>query len=309
MLCKIDNMKIFITGGTGFVGREVLWNLHEAGHTVRLLTRRPDAESTRQLAYRHRAEIVPGSVDERDALTRGMSGCHAVIHLVGIISEFGGNTFQNAHVEATRTVVEVAEETGVKRLLHMSALGTRENAVSQYHQSKWQAENIVLKCNLDWTIFRPSVIYGREDGFVNLLAKICRFSPVAVVMGNGRNKLQPVAVEDVAHCFASALEKPESVGRTFDLCGPEEFSLNEIYDLLLRTTRRHRIKFHVPIPLANIQAAAMEFAFGLLGNPSPLTRDQLLMLREDNVGDVHPAQEAFDFKPTPFGEGIARYVK
>ncbi len=302
-------MKIFITGGTGFVGREVLWKLHEAGHTLRLLTRRSDAESTRQLAYRHRAEIVPGSVNERDALTRGMNGCHTVIHLVGIISEFGDNTFQNAHVEATRSVVGVAEETGVKRLLHMSALGTRENAMSQYHQSKWQAENIIRKSSLDWTIFRPSVIYGRDDGFVNMLAKICQLSPVAVVMGNGRNKLQPIAVEDVAHCFASALEKPESIDRTFDLCGLEEFSLNEIYDLILRTTRRHRIKFHVPVPLANIQAAAMEFAFGILGRPSPLTRDQLLMLQEDNVGDGRPAQEAFDFKPTPFDKGIARYVK
>lgn len=302
-------MNVFVTGGTGFVGREVLWKLKEAGHSIKMLARNPKSDVTRQIAYRHGAEIVTGSVTDRRAVATGMSGCHAVIHLVGIISEFGENTFQSAHVEATRNVVGAAEDAGASRYLHMSALGTRENAISDYHQSKWQAENIVRKSDLDWTIFRPSVIYGRDDSFVNLLAKICRLSPVAVVLGSGRNKLQPIAVEDVAHCFEQALSTPESIHRTFDLGGPDVCSLDEIYDLVLKVSGRHRTKLHIPFPIARLQAAAMEFLYGFLKKQSPLTRDQILMLREDNVGNNEPAEDTFNFRPAKFADGIARYVK
>ncbi len=302
-------MKIFVTGGTGFLGREILWKLHEAGHTTRLLSRHPNSEATRQLAYRHRADIVPGSINDRHALIKGMSGCQAIIHLVGIISEHGENTFQRAHVEGTRTVVEAAEQSGVSRLLHMSALGTRENAASLYHQSKWQAETIVRGSPLNWTVFRPSVIFGREDGFVNLLAAVCRLSPVVPVMGAGEHRLQPIAVTDVAHCVARALEIPESVAQTYDLCGADIYTLDQIYDLVIKATRRKRFKCHVPLPLAKLSAAAMESIFGLIGKRSPLTRDQLLMLQEDNVGDAGPARSAFHYQPEPFAEGIDRYVR
>lgn len=274
-----------------------------------MLARDPEADSTRQLAYRHQAEIVHGNVNDRSSIAAGMRDCDAVIHLVGIISEFGGNTFQSAHVEATRQVVSVARDQGVERYVHMSALGARENAPSRYHQSKWLAEEVVRSSSLDWTIFRPSVIFGRSDGFVNLLAAICRWSPVAVVMGKGRNKLQPIAVEDVAHCFVSSLKTTAGVKQTFDLCGSQAFTLDEIYDLILKTTQRRRFKVHIPIPLANIQASVMERFFNLLGRTSPLTRDQLLMLQEDNVGNPLPAQEQFEFEPASFATGIARYLK
>ena len=151
----------------------------------------------------------------------------AVIHLVGIISEAGDQTFENVHTRGTQNLVHAARRAGVKRLLHMSALGTRPNAVARYHQSKWAAEEIVRESGLEWTIFRPSIIYGPDDGFVNLFAKISRFSPLVPIVGNGQTKFEPVPVEAVAHAFVKGLTEPKAIGSAFDLCGPSTLTLNE----------------------------------------------------------------------------------
>lgn len=302
-------MNVFITGGTGFVGREILWQLHEAGHRIRLLSRRGPAEDVRQLAYRHRAEIVTGGLESAETLAGLMQGCEAVIHLVGIIAEHGRNTFQRVHVGTTQSVLSAAARAGVKRYLHMSALGSRAGARSRYHQTKWQAEELVRNSGLAWTIFRPSVIYGREDGFVNLLAKICRRSPFIPVFGTGNNQLQPIAVEEVARAFVGALACARAIGRTYDLCGRELFTMNALYDTLLRVMRRRRPKLHLSLPLARLQAGLMEAAGSIVGRPSPLTRDQLLMLEEDNVGDPTAAEADFHLVSRPFAEGVARYVR
>ncbi|PYK98025.1 MAG: hypothetical protein DME19_14010, partial [Verrucomicrobia bacterium] len=176
-------------------------------------------------------------------------------------------------------------------------------------RSKWAAEEMVRRSGLAWTMFRPSIIYGPNDGFVNLFARIAKFSPVLPVMGSGKSRLQPVAVEEVAACFVRALQEPRSAGRTFDLCGNEVFTLEELLDLILEVRGRKRMKLHVPWPLARCQAAFLEFVFPrLLGRAPPLNRDQLIMLQEDNVGDPKPAMELFGLKPTSFREGIARYL-
>lgn len=302
-------MRVFVTGGTGFVGREALWRLSEAGHQVRLLTRDAGSDPHRQLAYRFRAELVEGSITAPSGLADRIRGCDAIIHLVGIIAESKHTTFQQVHVEGTRAIVQVAREAGVRRFVHMSALGTRPNARARYHQTKWEAEELVRESGLDWTIFRPSVVYGRDDGFVNLLAKICRLSPVVPIFGPGTNKLQPIAVEDVARAFVGALEQPECIGKTYDLCGPEVFTMDQLYDVILRVTKRHRLRVHLPMALARLQAGCLEWATGLVGKQSPLTRDQLKMLQEDNAGDAKPAADAFGLAQLPFADGIAKYVK
>ena len=192
----------------------------------------------------------------------------------------------------------------------MSALGTRPGAVSRYHRSKWAAEEIVRASRLDYTIFRPAIIYGPGDGFVNLFAGIARRSPVLPVMGSGQSRFQPIAVEDVAGCFVRALSEARSVGETCDLCGTEVFTLNEILDAILEVTGRKRLKLHVPLWLARIQAALVEFVFPvLLRKAAPLNRDQLVMLQEDNIGDSQAAIELFGLKPVLFREGIERYLK
>jgi len=302
-------MKIFVTGATGFVGEEILRQLNETGHVVQILARHAKHGRAQKMASRFGAQIYEGNVLENTSLVAGLKEISAVIHLVGIISEVGANTFENVHVRGTQNVLAAAEQAGVKRFIHMSALGTRPNAVSRYHQSKWAAEEIVRCSGLDYTIFRPSIIYGPHDHFVNLFANMARFSPVVPILGNGRSKMQPVPVTDVAACFVRALGEPKSIGQAYDLCGQDVLSFEEILDAILRVTGRKRLKLRLPMGLARAQARLLEFIFPrLLGRAPPLNRDQLLMLMEDNIGNPKLANELFGIKPIPFTQGIETYL-
>ncbi|HXT41372.1 MAG TPA: complex I NDUFA9 subunit family protein [Candidatus Angelobacter sp.] len=302
-------MKVLVTGATGFVGREVIRQLDEAGHSVRILARDPDSQRVLDIAGRFQVEVHCGNMLDAASLEGGLQHIDAVIHLVGIISEVGENTFENVHARGTENIVNAARKAGARRFIHMSALGTRPNAISHYHQSKWTAEGIVRRSGLDWTIFRPSIIYGPGDGFVNLFARMARFSPVLPVMGSGRTQFQPVAVESVAACFVKALNEHRAIGMTRDLCDTEVFTLEQILDLILEVTGRRRLKLRVPMWLVRCQAAALEFIFPrLLGKAPPLNRDQLLMLLEDNVGDPRPTMELFELEPVSFREGITKYL-
>lgn len=297
-------MKVFLTGGTGFVGSEVLRQLVAAGHTVRCLVR---AGSEAKLAVREGVEVRHGDVTEPDTLKSAMAECDAVIHLVGIIREFSGRgiTFQKLHFEATRNMVAAAESQGVKRYLQMSANGTRANAVSTYHSTKWQAEEAVRSSSLEWTIFRPSLIFGPGDAFVNMLAEMMRKLPVMPVIGDGRYRMSPVAVGDVAASFVKALALPETIGKTFHCCGPASYSYDEVLDLIGEALgKKHVAKLHHPVFL-------MKPAVALLENiPAfPLTTSQMTMLLEGNVCDPQKWAETFGITPREFAEGIREYLK
>jgi NADH dehydrogenase len=303
-------MKVFVTGSTGFVGREVVRRLRETGHATRLLVRNPNSTGAKKTKSDYGAEFHAGDVRQPSSLEGALKGTEAVVHLVGIISEVGESTFENVHTRGTQNMVFAAQRARVKRFIHMSALGTRPGATSRYHQTKWAAEEVVRHSGLDYTIFRPSLIYGPEDQFVNLFAGLSRFSPVLPLMGSREARFQPVAVENVGRAFVGAVNEPKSIGQTYDLCGPEPLTLPEILDQILRVLGRRRLKLAVPPSLARIQAAALEWIFPhLLHRPPPLNRDQLVMLREGNVGNAQPANELFGLKHLPFREGIAEYLK
>jgi len=302
-------MKVLVTGATGFVGREIVRELPRAGHETHILTRDGYADGTEAAEKGLSAQIHFGNILNPDSLQRACQGMDAVVHLVGIISEIGENTFENIHTRGTKNVVTAARDAGVKRFIQMSALGTRPNAAARYHQSKWAAEEIVRSSGLDWTIFRPSIIYGPGDQFVNRFAGMARFSPVMPVIGDGKVKLQPIPVGDVAICFVKAINERQSIGQTYDLCGGDVLTLEAVMDAIMDVTGRKRLKLRIPPGLAWFQAAMLEFVFcRLRGKASPLNRDQLVMLREDNVGNPEPANALFDLKPTGFREGIASYL-
>lgn len=303
-------MNVLVTGGTGFVGREIVRQLRITGHRIHLLARNPQSRVTREVVDSYSAKVFPGNVLDPASLRSACAGQDAVIHLVGIISEISDQTFENVHVRGTQNMVFAAQDANVRRFIHMSALGTRPDARSRYHQSKWAAEERVRRSGLGWTIFRPSIIYGPGDGFVNLLAKMIRFSPVVPVIGSGQTKFQPVAVKSVASAFVKALTESRAIGETYDLCGPETLTLNEMLDQILAVMGKRRLKLHVPPALARGQAAFLELIFArLLRRPPPLNRDQLIMLKEDNVGKPQPANELFGLKPISFSEGIAGFLK
>jgi uncharacterized protein YbjT (DUF2867 family) len=296
-------MKVFITGATGFVGNEIVRQLRDAGYAVRILVRNQPS------VFGEGREIRVGNILDPQSLKRGLEGTDAVIHLVGIISEIGANTFENIHVQGTRNVVAAAHEQGVKRFIHMSALGTRANAASRYHQTKWQAEEILRGGGFDFTIFRPSLIFGPRDMFVNMFAKMIRFSPVVPILGRRDARFQPVAVETVACAFVKSLREEKAIGQTFDLAGSETFTMSQIVDQILGAMNRKRLKLPIPSTLAQIQAACLEFFFSkILHKAAPLNRDQLMMLREDNTGNPEPANKLFGLKPIPFRGGIEKYL-
>jgi NADH dehydrogenase len=303
-------MRVLVTGATGFVGREVVRQLHEAGHSIRILAHRQNSAGAQEAIARYGAEVHPGDVLEAASLDGAINGVEAVIHLVGIISEVGESTFENVHVRGTGNIVMAARQAGARRFVHMSALGTRPNAASRYHQTKWAAEEIVRHSGLDLTIFRPSLIYGPQDQFINLFARMIRFSPVVLLMGSPQARFQPVPVEVVATAFVRSLGQPKSIGQTYDLCGPDALTLSETVEQLMSVLQRRRLKINVPLGLARCQAAFLEFVYRcLLRKASPFNGDQLIMLQEDNVGDPHPANEWFGLKPVTLKEGIAGYLR
>ena len=296
-------MRVFVTGGTGFVGSEVVRQLLAAGHTVRCLVR---DGSENKLPIREGIEIHSGDALDPASLGKGVPGCQAVVHLVGIIREFParGITFERLHHVATANMVAAASAGGVKRYLQMSANGSRQDASSPYHRSKWAAEQAVRNSSLDWTIFRPSLIFGRGDGFITMLADMVRKLPVVPVLGNGHYRMSPVAVEDVAAGFVGALERPETIGQTYHCCGPADYSYDEILDLVGKALGRSKVaKLHQPLLLMKPVIALFESLPRF-----PITSNQLAMLLEGNVCDPAPWTQALAIRPLPFAEGIGRFL-
>lgn len=292
---------ILITGCTGFVGFSLIQRFIREGKKVRGLVRHPDR--VRDLGYAN-IEQVRGDILDRAALASAMEGIDQVIHLVGILFENQKAQFKQIHVTGTENVMEAAQKAGVKRYLHVSALGTRPNARSRYHQTKWQAEQCVRQSGLHYTIFRPSVIFGQRDDFTNQFARMARFSPVVPILGDGRAKMQPIWVEDVAHCLVHALDDPTTVGETFELGGPEQLTFREIMDAILRATGKARLKLRLPFPLLKFNATILE---RLLSHP-PITTDQLLMAQENNVCANDLDWQRFDVTPRRFQDGIQDYL-
>jgi NADH dehydrogenase len=291
--------RIFVTGATGFVGRAVIPALRARGHAVRCLVRRGSEPALRGLEA---IERVEGDVLSPPTLERGMGGCDTVVHLVGIIREQPARlaTFERIHTRGTVNVLEAAAATGVRRYLHMSALGSRAGARARYHRSKWAAEEAVRASPIPWTIFRPSIIYGRGDEFVNLLAGMVGRLPVVPVIGGGQQRLQPVPVEHVAEAFARAVDLPAAEKHVYEAGGPEAVTLVRLLDLVGQALGRPRVrKLHVPLGLVRPLTRALHRVPGF-----PLTPDQLLMLEEDNVCDPQPFHVTFGLTPVPLAAGL-----
>jgi NADH dehydrogenase len=292
-------MKIFVTGGTGFVGHALLHQLSAAGHQVRVLVR-PGSEG--KLAVHDGIEIRHGDATEPATLAGALAGCDAVIHLVGIIREFPdkGITFACLHVEATANILVAAREQGVQRYLHMSANGTGPTATTAYHRTKWQAEQAVRASNLAWTIFRPSLIFGKGGDFITMLADLIRKLPVVPVIGDGQYRMQPVAVAQVAASFVRALDLPATIGQTYHLGGGESYSYDEILDLTGQAIGRgHVTKAHQPLFMVKPMIKLMERSAHF-----PITTDQLEMLLQGNVCDNTPWATTFGITPVSYAEGI-----
>src|ERR1051326_6728251 len=240
-------MKLFLTGATGFVGRHMLRRLVSDGHCVRVLVRHP--EKVRDLAQSS-VELITGDVISGAGIDRGVEGCDAVIHLVGIIVEKRGNTFERVHHLGTRNVVEAAKRAGRRRFIQMSAVGVRADGVAAYQTSKWRGEEEVRNSGIPYCILRPSLIFGPGDGFVTQMIQTMRSTPFfRPVPGNGSPKFRPVFIDDVTACFVRALTADAATNQTIELGGADELTLNQVLAEIASCAGVRKPALHIPMPL------------------------------------------------------------
>ena len=294
-------MKVFVTGGTGFVGNHVLNELLEKGHQVHAMVR-PGSEH--KLRRPDAVEVVHGTLAEVADLVQGMQGCDGVIHLVGIIRAFPsrGITFERLHSEVTANVIAAAKETGVSRLLHMSALGARQDGPTAYLRTKFAAEEQVRQSGLSYTIFRPSLIFGRGGEAIQMFADMVG-KIVVPIIGDGNYRFQPVSVTSVAQGFEKALTLDAAKGKTLDVGGPDNVTFNEMMDILAKVMGKRIVKVHLPVFPLRLVTSALQHAPGY-----PLTTEQITMLLEGSTCEEKPFYELLELPPVSLEQTLREAI-
>jgi NADH dehydrogenase len=291
--------RIVVLGGGGFVGRYVVARLVAAGWRVTVPTRR--RERAKHLILLPTVEVVEADIHDPVVLARLLNDASVAINLVGILHEGARDTFQRVHVELPRKIVDTCNAVGVQRLLHMSALGASEEAPSKYLRSKAAGEALVASSGLRWTIFRPSVIFGREDAFLNLFARLSRMLPV-IALAAPKARFQPVYVGDVAQCFVQSVDDDLTHLARYDLCGPKQYTLKELMAYVGEVSGAVRPIFELGPALSKLQATVLEHLPGKL-----MSRDNLLSMQRDNVcGAPFPA--VFGISPAALEAVAPQYL-
>ncbi len=291
-------MKILVTGATGFVGPSIVHALRAESRDVRALVRRPDrASSLAALGV----ELVSGDVTDPESLKAAADGCTHVVHLVAIIK---GRTddFHRVMTVGTRNLLAAAKAAGVERFVLMSALGTSEATGVPYYEAKLAEERDVISSGLEYTIFRPSFIFGPGGGALATFMRQVRLSPVVTVIGNGVQRSQPIWRDDVAAYFARAVDDPNAANRLFELGGPDTVDWDGLYRTIAKVLGKRRPLVHVPFGIARTGARLTEWLPG-----APLSADQVTMLQgADNVVSNSDAVDTFSIPLLPLEEQIRR---
>ena len=300
-------MIALVTGSTGFLGREVVkallsQDIEAQDVEVRCLVRTHGRE---EIFGGRQVDIRYGGIGDPATLRAACRDVDALVHLVAIIREKGDDTtFDRVNHMGTRNVVEAAREEGVKRFIHVSAIGARDDPAYPYLYSKWQGEQAVINGGIPYTIIRPSLLFGDGDEFINSLAGLVRAFPIVPVAGSGRNRFQPIAVDEVARCVAESIGREDLADRTVEVGGPEHLSYNDMIDIICRTYRVRRLRLHIPLPVMRMMVRLMEV---VLPKP-PATTEQLRMVSLPNVTEPDAVENVYGFKPRPL-EGNIDFIK
>jgi len=306
-------MKVTVFGGTGYVGGYLIDELLDKGHHPVLLVR---PGSRHKVRHRERCTLIDGDIASPETIRTALSGTDAVIYNIGILREFpsSGVTYEALHFEGARRTMDAAEEVGVRRFLLMSANGVKADGTG-YQRSKYMAEQYLKTTALNWTVFRPSVLFGEPRGRMEFATQLYRdilrsplpaplFYEGLLPVNAGEFRMSPVYVKDVASVFVQALDMPETAGHIFALCGPVSLSWKEILKTIADAVGITKRGFPAPVSLLKGLAAALDqFAF------FPITRDQLTMLMEGNTCDGHNAFQIFDLQPAPFDTTRLSYLQ
>jgi len=306
-------MKVAIFGGTGFVGSYVVDRLLRSNHTVRVLER---GDQRRKAGAETGVESIAGDIGQAEAVARCLTGTDAAIYLIGILREhpFQRITFEELQYRAAERVMDAARAAEVHRFILMSANGVKPDGTA-YQRTKFLAEESLKASDLAWTIFRPSVIFGDPRGRMEFCTQLRReiidsplpaplFYDGPLPFGAGAFELAPVAVEDVAEAFQRALERPDTIGQTYELCGPDRLSWKQILTTIAAALGKR--KWMLPAPAFGVKALASV----LDGQPwFPITRDQITMLMEGNVCGDPQAFGSLGIEPRHFDERSLSYLR
>ncbi len=306
-------MKFFIAGGTGFVGRHLIDAFIKNQYAARCLIR---TEERAMICKKADFEVEVGDITNKESLRGKLEGCDIVVHLVGIIEEKGGMTFQKVHVEGTKNLIDEAKKADIKHIFYQSALGASLNSWAKYYKTKAEAERIVIESGIPYTIFRPSLIVGKGDGFTERLKQLITLGPFIPVPGSGNAKFQPIYVEDWVRCFIKVFSdktRPSDLeSRIYEFGGPEHLTYNEIIIQIMEAMNINKPLIHLPVGAIKI---SLPFSFitegigSLLGKKIPsATKEQIMLLQFDNICDKDSVKNIFGFTPMPFNEAVKLFI-
>ncbi|MEZ5916947.1 MAG: complex I NDUFA9 subunit family protein [Parvularculaceae bacterium] len=283
-----DGKLAVVFGGSGFIGRNVVRELAKRGWRVRVAVRRPhQAQYLRPLGVVGQIQLVQANVRHRPSVEQALIGADAVVNLVGLLFQSGAQKFSTVQAAGAAGVAELAAKAGVTRFVQMSAIGADAQSDSLYARTKGEAERAVRAAIPTATIVRPSIVFGQEDDFFNKFATMATmtpaFVPLPLLIGGGKAKFQPVYVDDVADAVCAALARPEAAGRTYELGGPRIYTFRELLELMLAETGHRRMLAPVPFALAPVMGFAGEVIGALPMFDPPITRDQIKLLKHDNI--------------------------
>lgn len=274
---------VTVFGGSGFVGAQVVRALARAGMRVRVAVRRPHlAIDLQPLGDVGQIQLVGCDIGSDEAVARALEGATAAVNLVGVLFETPGRRFQALHAEAPGRIARACAARGVTRFVQVSALGADAASESRYARSKAEGEQAAREALPSTVVVRPSVVFGPGDGFLNRFAAMAAYSPALPLVGGGETRFQPVYVGDVAQAIARAVTDPACAGRTYELGGPRVYSMREVLELVMAETGRQRALVPLPFFAADAIGLAGDL-LALLSITPPLTRDQVRLLKTDNV--------------------------
>jgi NADH dehydrogenase len=295
-----ESMTILVTGATGYIGRHLVLRLVERGDRPRCLVR-PGARI--DMLPQGNVEILQGDITNPASLPGAVQGVDAVVHLASVVAnvkESATVNYARINDRGTADLVQAASAAGVRQFIYLSGVNTVPGAPGSYIRTRWNAEQHVKNSGIPYSILEPSILFGDHAAFFTALADLLRVAPIVPVPGNGTLRFQPVWVEDVATCLLLLLEEGGK-NETIAIGGPDFYSYDALLDLIATTTRKRRLKVHVPLPLMKLGAASMQ---AVLPRP-PVTTAALDLFLDDNVATLNAIPARFGFQPKSLAQEMA----
>jgi NADH dehydrogenase len=296
---------LLITGATGYIGQHLVARLVSQGERPRCLVRNID--KAKSILPADKVELVQGDTTQAGTVNTAMQGVDTVIHAAFVTADRksqGVNFYNETNVNGTENVVKAAKAAGVQRIIEISGLGTKPDKPGSYMQGRYLAERAVIESGMNYTIIRPSVLFGKDAPFIKGLADLVKTAPVLPLIGGGKTMFQPIFVDDVVTVIVKTLENPQNTsGKIYTIGGPGYYSFKQVFDELTKAMHKNRLQVYAPTPIIGLGAAVME---AVLPKP-PLTKAAMTLFTFDNTTDLNSVERDFGFQPTSFSAYLQQH--